>query len=76
MPANDLTIQDAKDIAYKRRLAGGAVVVGFSGDVFAVVSYGMTRKKCGALRAVTDRIADLIADGTIEIPPELYEGTP
>lgn len=67
---NPPTINDAKALAYKLR-APGVLVITIGGGQYGAASYGHTRRTCDAMRRVTDRIADLIQAGQIEIPDEL-----
>lgn len=72
MPHEPVAIEDAKVIAYKRRWAG-VLVIAVGGGTFCGASYGMTRKKCDAMGKLLDRLCELMADGTVEIPETLQE---
>lgn len=61
------TINDAKAVALKYRKRG-VIILSFSGEGFAVTSYGMTRADCDAMRQVNDQIADMLAAGDIALP--------
>jgi hypothetical protein len=67
---NPPTINDAKKMAMDAR-ALGVLILAFGGGQFGASSYGMTRPLCDAMRKVNERIAELIANGTIEIPDAL-----
>jgi hypothetical protein len=70
-PTRPPSIQDAKELAYKLRQSG-VLVLTIGGGEFGASSYGMTRKKCAAMKKVLDQVADLIRGGLIEIPEELH----
>lgn len=75
----DIPIEDAKDIALRRRCRG-VLIVAFGANprtgepACATVSYGHTRASCDAMKQVNVRISDLIEQGLIEIPDALQEG--
>ncbi len=63
-------ITDAKRIAFDAR-ALGALILTFGDGHYATTSFGLTRPLCDAMKAVNERIAELIRDGTIKIPDAL-----
>lgn len=65
-----IPINNLRDLAQTYR-ASGVLAIQFGDGKFATTSYGMTREKCDALKRVNIRIAELIENGTIEIPEEL-----
>lgn len=70
MADNLPTIQDAKDLATKRRRKA-VIVLSFGGGNFHLASYGMTRKLCDDAGDVLEQINALLAVGTITIPDSL-----
>jgi hypothetical protein len=64
------SIADAKalSVKYRRR---GVIVLSFGGRLYSATSYGMTRRDCSAMAAVSNRICDLIGNGTIQLPDGL-----
>lgn len=65
------SITDAKKLANELR-SRGVMVLSFLGEGrYGAASYGHKRATCDAMRQVTDRICELINDGTIRIPEEL-----
>lgn len=61
------TISDAKRLAIQYRRTG-VLILSFGGERYSRSGYGMKREHCRAVKEVSDRIAALIEDGTIEVP--------
>ena len=67
------TISDAKRLANQYRRMG-VLILSFGGMHYSRSGYGMKREHCRAIEAVSDQIAALIEDGTIEVPDCLRGG--
>jgi hypothetical protein len=64
------TIDNAKRLATDTRSLGSLILT-FGDGQYAMVSYGMTRPLCDAMRTVNNQIGTLIDNGTIVIPDAL-----
>lgn len=67
-------VAHAKEMA-KRLGASGVIIIAFSDATFAGASYGQTKRKCTALKAVLDDISDGLTTGDIKVPKDFYDGT-
>ncbi len=59
---NGISQSAARKLAAAHGLRG-AILIGFTGDSYAVASYGVTREFCRTLKPIVDAIADEIDAG-------------
>lgn len=64
--ANEATIPDAKELAYRLRKAGVAIFT-LSGGRFGFASYGMTARQCKQLGKLCDRMMELVQSGEVDL---------